>query len=162
MTLKSGYEAQYSGDIDENAQPHGYGERVIVTKGDHEGEVLTGMFAHGLFHGTGRSVFKTGKTSTGQWANGLLNGVATYEYPSGSCHTGQFKDGKKHGFGTFTYKDGRKFIGYCYDDKFDGVGLLVNTDGSKAAVEYEQDKLVFETKGLNVSSQLCSLLFYRL
>jgi hypothetical protein len=143
-----GRDALYSGDVDENGQAHGYGERIVTSKDEYEGQIQTGVFEHGVHQGTGSLLLPDSYHATGQFANGDPDGVARIDHTDGTNYAGQFKGGKRHGFGTITFSDGRVIIGWFADGDFHGIALRVKADGSKEAVTYEHNKIVSRTSGL--------------
>jgi hypothetical protein len=143
-----GYDVMYSGEVDENGLPHGFGEWLICTKGSFEGQILTGVFVHGYLHGLGKVVTADGDRCAGRFIKCNLEGPGLRENANGARYSGQFKNTGFHGFGTSTYSDGGVIIGCWAERVREGIALLVAPDGSKAAVTYKHGEVVSETSGL--------------
>jgi hypothetical protein len=164
MKTPGGRDALYSGHVDEDGKPHGYGERIVTTKDLLEGQVHTGMWEHGVFQGLGKVVTPNGEIWTGEFVNVQLDGVGLCEWPNGRKYAGQFKGHTKHGFGTFTFSDGRVIFGRWAEEKQHGISLLVNVDGSKEAVTFEDGIVVSRRSSLTnifLDAELSMILRFR-
>jgi hypothetical protein len=145
----SGLEGLYSGEVDAQGRPHGYGEWVTTEKHALQGSFYIGAFVDGYQEGIGKLVSLSGYTRIGNFVKGsLLDGVVLSEYSSGNCYSGMLKCAQRHGIGTLKLVDGRVYLGWFADDEFHGVGLCVLADGFKLAVTYERGLVVSETSGM--------------
>jgi hypothetical protein len=147
IKTRGGRDALYSGFVDEDGKPHGYGKFVVTTKDDREGTVDSGVFVNGSLQGLGKVALANGEMWTGEFVEGQLDGVGYYEWPDGDYFSGQFKGGKRHGFGTYRSSDGQRYIGGYSVHKRHGIAIYSFADGSRAAVTYEQGELVSQTSG---------------
>jgi hypothetical protein len=137
-----GRAALFSGHVDEDGRPHGYGKRVVTSKDVYEGHVYTGMWVHGGFEGVGKIVTPEGYERVGEFVDGGLEGNGVFKWPNGKKYSGQFKDGQRHGYGTHTWSDGRMLIGRWDNEKKHGIALSVHANGSKEAHTYYKGALV--------------------
>jgi hypothetical protein len=146
-------DAVYSGEVDENGQPHGFGERTIASKDQFEGQINTGEWVRSSFQGVGKIVTQDGQCWTGEFASSVLEGVGLWvDDSSGNRYAGQWKDGMKHGFGKYTWSDGRVYIGWWVADNTNGIALFVAANGSKHAGTFENGKLVAQASGVIVAA----------
>jgi hypothetical protein len=147
IKTRSDRDALYSGEVDHNGRPAGYGERVLTSKDEFVGQIDTGVFADGELQGVGKLVTSTGHQLTGEFIRGVLHGVGLWEYPNGCYYVGQLKNGKRHGLGTYMWADGDVIIGWWADDNLHGSGLYVLADGTKQSVKYEYGNVLSQTLG---------------
>jgi hypothetical protein len=156
IKLSNGYNALYSGEVDAQGRPHGYGEHIITSNGQFEGQVSMGMFVHGELQGVGKVVGSRGQKSTGVFVKGFLEGFGLVEYGSESSYAGQWKGSKMHGIGKLIY-DG-VIIGWFADNKHHGTALWLKADGSKVALKWKHNEVVSRSKGLIINDVVICLL----
>jgi hypothetical protein len=149
VVVSDGILAPYTGEIDAQDKPNGYGELAYLPLTNlAEAHVDMGVFVDGALHGIGKRITPSGFKRTGEFVRGLLDGVALYEHPRGDLHFGHFKGSMRHGFGIETLRDGKKTFGWWKNDTRDGIALKVSAQGIKVAVVYACGNLISERKSL--------------
>jgi hypothetical protein len=148
IKTRSDRDALYSGEVDHNGWPAGYGERVLTSKDKFVGQIDTGVFADGELQGVGKLVTSKGHRLTGEFIRGVLNGVGLWDNPGGCRYAGQLKNGYSHGLGTYMWADGDVIIGWFVEDLPHGVSLCVYMNGTqRAVVTYERGDVVSRSFG---------------
>jgi hypothetical protein len=139
----------YSGSVDEQGRPHGYGERLNVAEGKNKGDIYYGEFRHGYFHGIGMYVWRLGERHIGMWAADQLHGIGYHTYTNGDHYFGPYENLKKHGWGMYVFKSGIRFIGAWDQNVQHGSGILQRAEGSQA-VDYVHGKSVSKSIGMSL------------
>jgi hypothetical protein len=143
-------ECTYSGEVDAEGRPHGYGEYIKpVTDGKLSDCYYAGQSHHGSMSGIGRHHSEQfDKIESLRGADGL----ARISYDDGQVLHVQQLNGNFHGFFALTYPDKSVTIGK-YFDGFSGVTVLrINSDGSKGVQYFPFEQTL---SGLSVSSSSC-------
>lgn len=96
----------YSGDINENGLPHGYGVFSVES-----------------------STWKTW-TYDGEWVDGHLEGVGTTVWANGQSYSGEYIQDEETGNGTLILDSGEKYEGTFDSLSIIGNGSLIYTDGT--------------------------------
>lgn len=145
---------------------NGHYENVVADNGD----IYTGDFAAGYYHGVGKVTYTDGSTYDGAWVADKPNGEGTYtsaegwvykgqfvngvktgngfiRYSDGSWYDGQWENNVKHGQGTHTYHDetGKLFgtyVGGFASDKRNGEGKLIYENGYVQEGRWENDNFL--------------------
>lgn len=118
---------RYTGGVDDQGRYDGVGKLIAVN-----GDVYSGEFKAGTFHGAGTYIFKKGGGSyTGEFRAGLFAGQGREVYPDGSTYEGGFDNGKRSGHGTMKYANGAVFTGAWKTGKKEGRGLFRYSDGTR-------------------------------
>ncbi len=110
------------------------------------GQVYTGQFRNGHFHGNGTLFYPSGANYTGEFSGGQWDGRGRINLPmdihnhsdaSGqqrllddSVYTGEFKEGRPHGRGRFNISDLAFFVGDFVNGVIEGNGTMTYADGS--------------------------------
>jgi len=101
---------------------HGRGEyRFSAEQG---GGVYRGEFRHGRYHGQGEETYPDGSFYKGEFLEGERHGKGRMVYSNGNIYKGDWNRGKKHGKGVYTMEGGRKYSGQFQDGKMSGKGDL--------------------------------------
>lgn len=79
---------------------------------DHLGNVYTGYFSNGLFHGKGRLVMMNGDTYEGNFVRGSFEGEGVYTWQNGDKYRGEWRDDQINGIGTMITAVGDTIFGY--------------------------------------------------
>jgi hypothetical protein len=79
---------------------------------DQLGNVYTGYFRNGLFHGKGKLVLMNGDTYEGDFFNGSFEGEGLYTWQNGDTFRGEWRDDQINGIGTMFRIDGDTLFGY--------------------------------------------------
>jgi hypothetical protein len=96
----------YTGNYDDQGQPHGHGVQKYQDGSRYEGD-----FDHGAIHGQG-----------------------VYRYNSGATYVGFFEKGARAKHGTYTFACGTVYEGDYQHDKRSGQGSIVYSAASGAAI----------------------------
>ncbi len=97
------------------------------------GDIYTGEFKDGRFHGEGSLQFAKGGEYTGLFRNGMVGGGdGVLTMPNGDQYIGHWENGRMNGIGTGSWVEGDKYIGFWKDNQFDGAGVL----SVKGGLEY--------------------------
>lgn len=108
--------AKYSGCINEEGKPNGYGKIIFNDK-----QSYTGCWKNGRKEGQGSYTYADGENYSGEYKDGVFHGQGTYTWSDGGKYVGGWKDGKKNGQGIYTYADGNVWIGkWKNNEKFKG------------------------------------------
>jgi hypothetical protein len=152
----------YSGIVDDDFLPHGFGVCQIVVGDGAEGDMYSGQFQHGELDGVGIYTSSNGGWRRfGLWSKGYLHGVGDINSADGDSYSGQFESNKKHGFGTYTFKDGSQYIGEYDCDLRHGHGLIEHLDATKTAVEYVAGDVISATAGLGTKIDYIAASLFR-
>ena len=122
---------QYSGPVDSEKRPHGYGE-AFYDYGSYKGDFKNGAM-------TGRGVFKY--PDEGDYLTAHRHGQGTAYFPNGELEfKGTFENGyKKDGYGKETGKNNQgqawEYVGEYKNGESDGKGTIIWDNGEK----YEGD-----------------------
>jgi len=125
--------SRYSGSW-QHDKAHGYGVKVF---GD--GDVYTGEFVLGLFHGAGRYEHKNGEGYSGQYVQSRAQGKGVYIWPSGDRYDGEFFNSRRHGSGRQVYANGERYQGLWRHGQRSGKGRLEYPNGDKYVGEFRNN-----------------------
>lgn len=107
---------------------------VQVQDGYHtetkDGNVYTGLFQDGMYHGWGRMEWHSGDTYEGEWQFGVRTGVGIMTWADGSVYTGNFANGTYQGQGCLQMADGSVYTGSFSNGQITGSGQMTWPDGS--------------------------------
>ena len=79
---------------------HGYGtERRPPSKPGEQGDVYSGMWAHGKRSGLGVRRWHEGQRYAGTWSRNRMEGHGAFAWPSGLVYLGTWKEHKRSGHG---------------------------------------------------------------
>ena len=109
----------YSGILNSNYDPHGFGRQKDST--------FKGNFKNSLPDGEGILDVKDGRKFDGEFFKSFSNGIGTIRYPRDDLKDtfeGPWVDYLPHGKGILTNKDGAVYDGNLSEDKKQGIGTL--------------------------------------
>ena len=110
------------------------------------GDVYSGEWKKGKYHGQGIIEYSDGTKYVGQWNEGIPNGQGTLTDSSGNKYVGEFKDGMRHGQGTYTTPEGVNYVGQWKDSLPDGQGTYTFANGEFEKGIWKKGKLVKREK----------------
>ena len=139
----------YTGSLNNNCQPHGFGKMVF-----ENGTIFEGNWDNGELRGYGKKTYSDGSIIEGnfvgdkivygkdsyiQWANGasyrgqtdengVFNGNGKFIFEDGTSYEGTFIDNHRTGFGKSDY-NGSQYIGYYQGDYRTGKGDFSFSNG---------------------------------
>ena len=139
----------YTGSLNNNCQPHGFGKMVF-----ENGSVFEGNWNNGELRGQGKKIYSDGSIIEGnfvadkivfgnnsyiKWANGtsyrgqtdengVFNGNGKFIFEDGTSYEGTFIDNHRTGFGKSDYNDSQ-YIGYYQGDYRTGKGDFSFSNG---------------------------------
>jgi hypothetical protein len=79
---------------------------------DQLGNVYTGYFKNGLFHGKGKLVMMNGDSYEGDFVRGSFEGEGLYIWQNGDKYRGEWRDDQINGIGTMISTLGDTIFGY--------------------------------------------------
>jgi hypothetical protein len=79
---------------------------------DHLGNVYTGYFSNGLYHGKGKLVMMNGDSYEGDFVRGSFEGEGVYTWENGDKYRGEWRDDQINGIGTMIRIVGDTIFGY--------------------------------------------------
>jgi len=79
---------------------------------DHLGNIYTGYFRNGLFHGKGKLVLMNGDTYEGDFVRGSFEGEGLYRWQNGDKFRGEWREDQINGIGTMIRITGDTIFGY--------------------------------------------------
>lgn len=79
---------------------------------DHLGNIYTGYFKNGLFHGKGKLLMMNGDSYEGDFVRGSFEGEGFYTWQNGDKFRGQWRDDQINGIGTMIRVHGDTIFGY--------------------------------------------------
>ena len=153
----------YSGQLNEENQPHGFGKQRCRNGDVYEGNwqngkphgkgyyqyssgaYYRGEFNQGIRHGKGEYAFANGQLYDGEWANGKRHGkgvfIANRNVPrdKSDYYEGSFVDGIQHGEGKLVLTNGDVFTGTYVNGKRKGKGILKLANGDKYQGMWQED-----------------------
>ena len=124
--VEANEEESYTGEVDEEGNPHGRGKRISPN-----GDIYEGLFVHGKCHGYGTLWASNGTKYEGNWKDGQMHGTGTLWYSSGDRHVGNFQCDQRHGEGR--YICGRDIVTYdgVWERSLSVKGEYVQVNGGK-------------------------------
>lgn len=79
---------------------------------DQLGNVYTGYFKNGLFHGKGKLIMMNGDSYEGSFVRGSFEGEGLYTWQNGDKFRGEWRDDQINGIGTMIRVHGDTIFGY--------------------------------------------------
>lgn len=79
---------------------------------DQMGNIFTGYFQDGLFHGKGKLVLMNGDSYEGDFVRGSFEGEGIYTWQNGDKFRGEWRDDQINGIGTMIRTHGDTIFGY--------------------------------------------------
>lgn len=124
-----GGRGHYTGELDDEHQPHQYGKAWFGN-----GDMYVGTWEHGLFHGRGLwrkagGPMEGGSEYLGGFRQGLRHGSGKFTGEGWVKYVGGWNQGKYHGRGMLSIR-GEVYIGDIDNGKFHGFGRLTYSGGS--------------------------------
>ena len=113
----------YVGAYDTSGKKTGFG---TWTMGN--GNVYTGHFESGLFHGKGRIQGASGNYYEGDFVQDVKHGVGKYVLAAGEVYEGNYENNERSGHGVLTLPDHTTYDGQWKHNKRHGQGTLTYTD----------------------------------
>jgi len=104
--------AKYSGCINQNGKPNGYGELIFNNEISYKG-----CWKDGKKEGQGAYIFADGVEYVGEWKDGMKDGKGIYKFSKDEKYIGEYKNDKLNGLRTYYYSNGSVWIGLWLDDK---------------------------------------------
>ncbi len=123
-------------DLGTNWPLAGQAENIFNDNGD----IYTGEFKDGLYHGVGTLNYKDGSVYKGSFSEGLRNGQGNYTDTTGFTYTGGWTKDRMDGSGTYTYKDGSSYKGDFVKDIREGTGKVTFSSGAAYEGEWKDDE----------------------
>ena len=96
--------------------------------------------------------YNNGNRYEGQCKNGIPDGIGTYYYKTGEHLVGTFENGKANGTCTIYYNDKSFMICKYKDNLKHGSATLFKPDGTTKDYQYDNGKLIEETKAKPTST----------
>ena len=93
------------------------------------GDIYSGEWKSGKYHGQGTIEYSDGSKYSGAWKDGLPNGKGNLTDANGNKYVGEFLDGNRHGEGSYTMSDGSKYEGQWKDSVPNGKGTYTFANG---------------------------------
>ena len=84
---------------------------------DQDGNVYTGYFKNGLFHGKGKLVMVNGDSYEGDFIRGSFEGDGLYTWQNGDKFRGEWREDQINGIGTMFQVTGDTIFGYWENRK---------------------------------------------
>jgi len=131
----------YEGELDENAEAHGWGRKTFAC-----GEVYEGQFQHGKRHGSGQMTCEDVGVYDGQYQNDQRHGHGTMTRLDGQMYEGEWQKGRKHGWGMKVWAHGATYEGEWQNDKRHGCGQMKYPSGEVQDGEWLNDN--FDKTGI--------------
>jgi len=113
---KNGLSGHYTGWLDLEGNPDGYGILRIL-----DGSLYCGNWTEGLRAGNGVYTSINGALFSGSWLNDRFQGRGVYVSEFDQVYTGDFENGLKHGSGVETWEGGARYVGNYQYDKRNGT-----------------------------------------
>ncbi len=138
---------KYTGQLDSEGQPHGFGVHCCI-EGAHQGDEYRGMFERGSRCGLGTyRNDKSGRTSIAIFKDDKHNGVAYVVDRNGNIAHALYENDMPHGFGVWISSAGLVRIGQWVEGKLYGEAMVVYKSGEKKLEEWKEGKLTSEVSG---------------
>jgi len=100
------------------------------TQADEDGNIYSGEFLNGKYHGHGKLIFNDGQVYEGAWASGKMHGKGKITWPEGDVYEGDFLYGDRHGQGSFSWASGAYYEGNYLNNNKHGQGKMIYSDGN--------------------------------
>ena len=110
------------------------------------GDIYSGEWKDGKYHGQGTIEYSDGTKYIGKWKEGLPNGQGILTDSGGNKYVGEFEDGKRHGQGTYTMSDESNYTGQWEDSIPNGEGIYTFADGTFDKGIWKKGKLIKRKK----------------
>ena len=143
-------DSKYSGEVDAEGRPHGFGKQVW-----NDGCESLGLFEHGGLNGIAKCRWQDGYEQIEMWNGDKRTGLGRIVFSSGNVRDGDYVDDEQHGYFIEISKAGHETIGRCIGDLRQGMILHIDRSGKKVALEFKDDVLLSSSKCLSSASRLC-------
>lgn len=131
----------YTGEVTQDGKRTGTG-----TLRKANGNVYTGGFLNGLYHGKGKFMWTSGDFYEGDYANGKRTGNGKYVWSNGDVYEGGFMDNFRNGKGKLTWKNGDVYEGDFVSGKRTGKGRFTWKNGDVYEGDFFEDKRIGKGK----------------
>ena len=147
----------YTGSIDSEGLPNGYGTMNYNNLDEYSGEWL-----HGKMHGTGIMKYANGDIYEGDWYNNKKQGEGKYTWKDGKTYEGEYKDDKRFHKGKYTGWSGSiyngeiwegEYIGEHVNDVFQGFGSFIISNGDTFEGIFEKGQIwngIYTKNGVDI------------
>ena len=126
VTLNLGGGTKYTGEVNDEGEPDGFGLIIYASGNKYQGE-----FSNGAMDGYGTFTWVDGDSYRGGFKNNKRNdGFGTYTWENGTSYQGEFVNERRNGLGTFNYENGNKYEGNWKNDMKNGLGTEKYEDNS--------------------------------
>ncbi|MEM7106382.1 MAG: hypothetical protein AAF502_24860 [Bacteroidota bacterium] len=135
-------EFTYSGEVNEDGEPHGNGKAIYL-----DGDIYEGQFLFGDRHGKGLYNYFQGDVYNGNWNKNQRHGYGEYFWAkSGTVYKGNWINNLMEGEGQRILKDGTSQNGNYVKGKKNGAFIYVHPDGNWTRITFENGKKVDESE----------------
>lgn len=124
ITDKCKERGTYTGTVNENEEPDGYGTMIY-----NSGAFYKGNWKEGHWHGNGILRTPNGDSYEGDFVYDCRHGRGIYKYENGDVYEGDFSSDKRHGKGTFLFQQGSMYRGDFAYGNFEGYGWYEFDEG---------------------------------